>query len=309
MPRTLPLVLLMAVLVGCGPANSQTADDSEDRKARIIANLKHEFPQIANLEIRIDTLKSASGGMDEGQILIDGQAPQPFLISRDDTALYLIASEAIDASRTMEDLAAAQTEADQAAVEEARERGLQLAEATAGLPVRGNPDAPVTIIEFSDFECPYCRLASSTIETVLEQYPDDVKIVYAHFPLGNHPWATPAAIASTCAAQQDNDAFWTLHDLYFADQRVIETTNVIAKSRAALANAGIDLAAWETCATDESSPAYQGASAAVTTQSELGDENGVRGTPAFFVNGRFVNGNQPLTVFVEAIEAARADLQ
>ncbi|MEM6325479.1 MAG: DsbA family protein [Bacteroidota bacterium] len=309
MPRTFTLALLAAVLVGCGPANSQPADSSEERKALLVANLKHEFPQIADLPVSIDTLVAVSAGMDEGTILIAGQPPQPFLVTRDNAALYLVASEAINASRTADELAQARTEAGEAEIAEARERAEALATATAGLPVRGNPNAPVTIIEFSDFECPYCRLASSTVETVLEQYPEDVKLIYAHFPLGNHPWATPAAIASTCAAQQSNEAFWTLHDAYFAQQREIEVTNVIARSRSALSGSGIDLAAWETCATDESSEAYQVVSASVDAQSALGDENGVSGTPAFFVNGRFVNGNQPLTVFVEAIEAARADAE
>ena len=308
MLRTLCLALFAAILVGCGPANSQpAADTSDDRKARIVANLKHEFPQIADMNVTIDTLK-AVGGMDEGAFLIPGQPPQPFIVSRDDTALYLVASDPIDVSRSMEELAAATTEADQAELEEARQRATRLAEATAGLPYRGNADAPVTIVEFSDFECPYCRLASSTVETVLEQYPDDVKLVYAHFPLGNHPWAKPAAIAASCAAQQSNDAFWTLHDLYFAEQQTLETTNVIARSRAALGGAGLDLSAWETCATDEQSRVHQGVAAAVDSQMELGEEHGVRGTPAFFVNGRFVNGNQPLNVFVEAIESAKQDV-
>ena len=307
MLRTLSLALFAAALVGCGPANGQTpADDSDDRKARIVANLKHEFPQIADMNVTIDTLK-AVGGMDEGAFLIPGQPPQPFLVSRDDTALYLIASDPIDVSRSVDELAAAASQADEAELAEARERAAELAEATAGLPVRGNPQAAVTIVEFSDFECPYCRLASGTVEQVLERYPDDVKLVYAHFPLGNHPWAKPAAIAASCAAQQSDDAFWALHDLYFEQQSAIEVDNVIAKSRAAISGMGVDVAAWETCATDADSRVYQGVAAAVDAQMELGDEHGVRGTPAFFVNGRFVNGNQPLDRFVEAIESAKQD--
>lgn len=309
MRRSFPLVLLAALVFGCGPATSQTADSSEDRKAQIVANLKHEFPQIADYDVQIDTLRAIADGMDAGSILISGQPPQPFVITRDNSAMYLVASDPFDASRSLEELAEARSEADAAEVEATRQRAADLAEATAGLPVRGNPTAPVTIVEFSDFECPYCRMASSTVEQILEQYPEDVKVVYAHFPLNIHPWAKPAAIAATCAAQQDTDAFWTLHDLYFEQQSAIETTNVVEKSRAALANAGLDLSVWETCASDANSAAYKGASAAVDTQMALGDGYDVSGTPAFFVNGRFVNGNQPLTVFVEAIEAARADAE
>ena len=305
--RALSLVLVATFVVACGPASGQTANDA-DRKAQIIANLKHEFPQIADLDVRIDTLKAtAVEGMAEGTFLIGGQPPQPFLVTADNSALYLIAADPIDVSRSEEELAEARANASSIEAEEARERAAALAPEVAGLPVRGNPNAPVTIVEFSDFQCPYCSRASATVKTILETYPEDVKLVYAHFPLSNHPWAMPAAIAATCAAQQSDDAFWMLHDLYFSEQQSISTGNVIAKSRAALADAGLDMAAWETCATDESSSAYEGASTAVETQLALGDEYGVRGTPGFFVNGRFVNGNQPLAVFVEAIESAKQD--
>ncbi|OZC01638.1 DsbA family protein [Rubricoccus marinus] len=305
--RALSLAFLATFVVACGPANSQTASGGEDRKAQIIANLKHEFPQVADLDVRIDTLKAAADGMDEGTFLIAGQPPQPFLVTRDNSAMYLIASDPIDVSRSVEELAEARANADSEAEAEARVRSAALASSVAGLPARGPADAPVTIVEFSDFQCPYCSRAAGTVKQVLAAYPEDVKLVYAHFPLGNHPWARPAAIASSCAAEQNNDAFWTLHDLYFDEQSAINTGNVIAKSRAALAGSGIDMAAWSTCATDESSSTYQAAASGVDTQMALGEEYGVRGTPGFFVNGRFVNGNQPMDVFVSAIEAAKQD--
>ena len=306
--RAFSLLLVATFVVACGPANGQTnADNSDGRKAQIVANLKHEFPQIATMNVEIDTLASASGGMDEGSFLIDGQPPQPFLVARDNSKLYLLAADPIDASRSEADLAEARANADSEAAAEARERATEMAAQIAGLPVRGNANAPVTIVEFSDFQCPYCSRASETVETLMETYPEDVKVVYAHFPLDNHPWATPAAIASTCAAQQSDDAFWMLHDMYFADQKAITPQNVIAKSRTALAGASLDMAAWETCATDTKSSAHQGAATAVSEQLALGSEYGVRGTPGFFVNGRFINGNQPLPAFVEAIESAKQD--
>jgi protein-disulfide isomerase len=189
------------------------------------------------------------------------------------------------------------------------DRAAALREATATLPTKGPADARVTIVEFSDFQCGYCRLAANTVETLLQRYPKDVRVVYAHFPLSNHPWATPAAVAATCAAEQSPAAFWTLHDTYFRDQSAFTVANVAARSRAALAGAQIDLDAWNACATDTASPAYQEALAAVQQQTAFGDQLGVTGTPGFFVNGRFVNGNQPIPVFVEAIDAALADAQ
>ena len=305
-PRLLVLALVASGVVGCAPANGQ--DATADREAQILANLVFEYPQLAELDAQIDSLRStATDGLDEGFLVIPGQAPQPILVTADNATLYLLGAPPVDVSRSEAEIAEAIAARDAATNAEAIEQGAALATAVAGLPVRGDADAPVTIVEFSDFECPYCRLASETVETVLARYAKDVKLVYAHFPLSNHPWATPAAIASTCAAQQSTDAFWALHDGYFRDQKSLSTGNVIAKSEGYLAGADLDLGVWRTCAADESSEAYQGAAAAVQSQLALGEQYGVRGTPGFFVNGRPINGNQPVAAFEAAIESALAD--
>jgi len=307
-PRTLAFALLASFIVGCAPANGQ--GPATDREAQIVANLTFEYPQIADLDVSIDSLRSTSTeGLDEGYLVIAGQAPQPILVTGDNKTLYLLGAPPVDISRSVEDIAAAKSIRDAQENAEAIERGAVLAAAVEGLPVRGNASAPVTIVEFSDFECPYCRLASSTVETVLANHKTDVKLVYAHYPLGNHPWAEPAAIAATCAAQQNNDAFWALHDAYFAQQQTITPTNVITKSEAVLASSSIDMATWRSCATDAQSDAYQGAAAAVQSQLALGEEYGVQGTPGFFINGRFVNGNQPIETFEAAIQSALTDPQ
>lgn len=80
-----------------------------------------------------------------------------------------------------------------------------------GAPVRGPADAYVTLVEFSDFQCPYCRNAEPTIEAVLAAHPNDVRLVYKEFPLSFHENALPAALAADCAGQQDQ--FWPMHDL------------------------------------------------------------------------------------------------
>lgn len=292
------LALLVVFTVGCGPASSQSTP--AEREATILANLKFEYPQLEGMPVSVDSLQ-ASGidGLDRGVLIVQGGA-QPFYVTRDGSQLFLLAAPPIDVSRTPEELAAAAATRSESARAETRTRAEALAEATAGLPVRGNPSAPVTIIEFSDFQCPYCRLASATVEQLLARYPDDVKLVYAHYPLGNHAWAEPAAIASTCAAQQQPAAFWTLHDAYFADQRGFTADNVMARSRTLLDGAGVDLQAWTACTTNPAT------ADAVRAQAALGDTYGVAGTPAFFVGGRFINGNQPLDAFVEAVEAAKA---
>ena len=303
MHRLVSAALLAVLALGCGPANSQSPPD---RSAQILANLVHEIPQLDGADLRIDSLE-ASGidGWDRGLLMIPGRGGQPFLVSEDTEALFFLASDEIDVSRTTDALAAARVERLRAEADEAAQVAADLAEAVAGLPARGNPEGAITIVEFSDFECSFCKRASATVEQVLAQNPD-VKLVYAHFPLAMHPWAEPAAVASTCAAQQSQDAFWTLHDAYFEQQRQFTVQTVIPQSRAALAGAGIDLAAWETCATDASSDANQAAAAAVQAQMALGEELGVRGTPAFFVEGRFLNGAQPVTAFEQTLDDVRA---
>ena len=118
----------------------------------------------------------------------------------------------------------------------------------------------------------------------------------------NHPWAKPAAIASVCAAQQDDDAFWTLHDSYFRNQQTIDPSNVLAMSREYLSESGLDFDVWSTCAGNAESEAYQQASNAIDNAMATGGTYGVSGTPGFFVNGRFINGALPLETFEEVID-------
>ena len=266
-----------------------------------------EFPQLGQHRVEIDEIEpSGVDGLSEGTFSINGQQTQRFLVT-DDGQLYLLAADPVDVSRTAEELAAARAEREQAAATEVSERRDQLNEAAAGLPARGNPDAPVTIVEFSDFQCPYCARAAGTVEEVLAKHGEDVRFVYFQYPLGNHPWARPASIAALCAAQQDDDAFWTLHDNYFANQRALNPGNVVAQSRGYLAGSGLDMDAWASCTEDTGSDAHQQAVATLEAHVALAEEFGVTGTPGFFVNGRFVNGAQPLSTFEALIESARQD--
>lgn len=286
----------LAVAQDDAPATPQ----DEARKERILANLKFNIPQLAQIEATIGDLEPSSiEGLDEGTLIIQGQ-PRPFLVTRDDKRLWIVAGEAVDVSRSAEEI-----HAEAAAKESARSE--TLAQAIAGDPVRGNPDAPVTIVEYSDFQCPYCARGYQTMEEVLAKYPEDVKFVFQHFPLDSiHPWARPAAIATECAGDQKPEAFWTLHDAYFANQGSLNAGNLIAKSKEFLAESGIDLAQWETCSSDQSSEAYKAAAAEVQANLETGQELGVSGTPGFFVNGEFLNGAVPLAQFEPLIQQAKA---
>lgn len=288
--------LTLASFAAGAPAAAQ-GDDA--RKERILTNLEHQIPQLRQVNASIDDIEPTDiEGLEQGTLVINGQ-PRPFLVTTDDSKLWLLAGEAVDVSRTTEEIQSEQAEQE-------AERTETLAQAIAGDPVRGNPDAPVTIVEYSDFQCPYCAQGYETMEEVLEKYPNDVKFVFQHFPLTRiHPWAKAASIAAVCAAEQDEDAFWTLHDAYFDNQGDFNVDNVVEKSKEILADSGIDMAAWESCAGDESSEAYQAAETQVEADLAEGQELGVSGTPGFFVNGEFLNGAQPISAFEPLIEAAK----
>ena len=296
-------VLLIAV-GGCRSAG--TAVPSDDLAARILDNLRVEYPTIADVEVTVDSLRETGvDGVLEGQLTIAGQAPQPFLYAGPPAErLYLLAAPPVDVSRDADEVAAAIASRDSLEAAETRSLAERIARETRDLPARGPADAPITIVEFSDFQCPYCARAAGTVAQVLAANPD-VRLVYAHLPLDNHAWAQPAALAATCAAQQTDDAFWALHDLYFRDQRSLTPANVVARSRDALGAANLNLAAWETCVRDTDSQAHQQAAASVAAQTALAGDAGVSGTPGFFINGAFVNGAQPLEVFQQAIEDVR----
>jgi protein-disulfide isomerase len=302
--KLLPLPALTALLLGCSPqpADEATTEEMDPRQTQILANLRYELPQLERLNPSMGAIgRSGIPGLDSGSIIMRvGQETQqqPFLVTHDDKKLYLVASGPIDVSRSTEELATA-------AADKAQEIEEQLLAASEGQPVRGNPDAPITIFEFADFQCPYCARASEIVTEVLAKYPEDVKLVFLHLPLSNHPWARPAAIAAACAAEQEPAAFWELHDYYFANQGQIRRDNVLTKTKDFLGQIGINLAAWSTCAEDASSPSYLSAVSQISRSARLGNTLGVTGTPGFFVNGRMLSGAQPLSEFERVIREAK----
>ena len=117
-----------------------------------------------------------------------------------------------------------------------------------GQPMRGAKDASVTIVEYSDFQCPYCARAHKTMsEQVMTEYGDQVRLVYKNFPLGFHKWTEPAGIASECAYDQDEDAFWKLYDYYFENQQELTPENIKEKSLEVLAGTKVDTDKWGGC--------------------------------------------------------------
>ena len=161
---------------------------------------------------------------------------------------------------------------------------------TAGRPVRGPATAPVEIIEFSDFECPFCLKSVPVVAQVLKTYGDRVRLVYRHYPLNNHPNARPAAEASLCAAEQNK--FWEFHDHLFANQSRLTVPDL--KQHAT--TLGLDATAFNACVDARK---YR---AEVDRDMEAAEEAGVTGTPAFFINGRLLGGAQPFEAFQRVID-------
>ena len=312
MPRPFKTTLgLFLALVACQltPAPTAAQEDPEARKVRILANLKLAYPQLEKMNIKIGEITASDfAGLDEGSFTITNQGrsqPRRFFVTADDTALYMISGEPIDVSRSTEEIQAELDRREQEAAQVAAVRLQELEDSAAGLPTRGNPEAPVLIVEFSDFQCSYCARGANTVEQILEKYGEDVRFVFRHFPLDFHPWAKPASIGTHCAGQQNHEAFWTLHDAYFKNQKQITVGNVLTKSREYLAGTGIDMAAWAACAEDKESAEYKAAVAVIDADMAFGQKLGVSGTPGFFVNGEFLNGAQPLRAFEPLIAKAK----
>jgi protein-disulfide isomerase len=154
--------------------------------------------------------------------------------------------------------------------------------AAEGFPAKGPADAEVTIVEFSDFECPFCSRVLPSLTQVRENYADSVRLVFRQFPLNNiHPRAQKAAEASLCA--HDQDKFWEMHDAMFAEQKSLEVDQLKEKA----ARLGLDIEAFNGCLDGDKYAAQ------VADDLRDGAAAGVSGTPAMFVNGRFVNGAVP----------------
>jgi protein-disulfide isomerase len=156
----------------------------------------------------------------------------------------------------------------------------------------GGKDAKVTIVEYSDFECPFCSRAYPTVKQVMDTYGDDVRLVYRHYPLSFHPQAQKAAEASECAADQGK--FWEFHDLVFANQDLLQGGLTQMKKWAA--DLKLNTGKFNSCL-DSGEKADK-----VLTQMNEGSALGVSGTPGFFINGVSVVGAQPFSTFKQIID-------
>jgi protein-disulfide isomerase len=161
-------------------------------------------------------------------------------------------------------------------------------------PFIGPVDAPVTIVQFAEFQCPYCGKAKEIIDQVMEKYPNQIKMVHRDFPLSFHDRAIPAAVAANCAGEQEQ--YWPMYDVLMSNQRALSETDLSGYAT----KLGLDMDKWNTCRKD---PAQE---QEVQADFEDGTKAGVQGTPAFFINGIFLNGAVPLEKFTAIIDAELA---
>jgi len=157
-------------------------------------------------------------------------------------------------------------------------------------PSRGPENALVTIVEFSDFQCPYCGREFPVIERLMKEYDGKVRLVFRHYPLDFHPFAQKAAEAGACA--QDQGKFWELHDKMFTNQNKLGVDDLKAYAK----SVGLDASKFAKCLDSGEKKAL------VEEDMKAGTAAGVNGTPAFFINGVFVNGAQPYEQMKQTVD-------
>ena len=160
---------------------------------------------------------------------------------------------------------------------------------------KGPATAPVTVFEWSDYECPFCQRAQDVLQRLQGEFADRVRFVFKDFPLRSHPNALPAAIAARCAGAQGR--YWEYHDLLFVAQPDLARDHLIGYAR----RLGLDAPAFTECL--DSARVRD----AVLADQREGRAAGVRATPTFFINQRKIEGALPLEEFRDAIKQALRD--
>jgi len=161
---------------------------------------------------------------------------------------------------------------------------------TDGAPALGPDSAPVTLVEFSDFQCPFCGRVGPTLKQIREEYGEKVRIVFKHLPLDMHRNAPGAHAAAEAAARQGK--FWEMHDKIFANQRELNDEKYLEYA----AEIGLDIEQFKKDVASDSVKAKVDADKSEATRL------GATGTPSFFINGRYLSGARPFEAFKEVID-------
>lgn len=169
---------------------------------------------------------------------------------------------------------------------------LQMNVEVGDAPVFGKTGSPVTIIEFSDFECPYCSKGAETVTQIKKKYGNKVRFAFKHYPLPMHPHAKGAAEASMCVNEQGGDKFWKFHDIAFKNQGKLEKADLEKYAK----DAGAEVKKYNECLDGKKYQAF------IQKDAEMAEKIGVKSTPTFFVNGQILNGALPIEQFSEMID-------
>ncbi len=159
-------------------------------------------------------------------------------------------------------------------------------------PFKGASDAKVTIVEYSDFQCPFCSKAAVIVTELEKKYGKKIKIAFKNYPLPMHSQARMASEAALCANEQNVKFFWKMHDGMFADQTKLDKDSLIATAK----KAGVKEADFKTCLDSEKFKTK------IEEDIAQGQKIGIKSTPTFFVNGKLISGAQPIEVFSELID-------
>jgi protein-disulfide isomerase len=157
-------------------------------------------------------------------------------------------------------------------------------------PVKGKDDARVTIVQFAEYQCYYCNRVNPTLQQLVSDYPNDVRIVFKDFPLGGHSRAMPAAIAAHCAGEQGK--YWEMNQVLLENQDALGDDDFVRHAK----SVGVDAEPFKKCL---GAGAYD---AGIQADLEAGQAAGVSATPSFFVNGVFLSGAQPIEKFRAVID-------
>ena len=167
---------------------------------------------------------------------------------------------------------------------------------------KGNPTAPVTIVEFSDFQCPYCKKLAETVDQLSPDERAKVRVVFHHLPLPMHVWARPAAEAAACAQLQGPEVFWALHDELFANQEKLDQNSfkpmILGLARS---TKGLDVPKFQECTENQLSLGL------VLRDMNLASLNDINSTPTLFINGHRVSGIRDKGQLIDLIHEAEKE--
>ena len=169
---------------------------------------------------------------------------------------------------------------------------------TKGAPSMGPDNAPVRIVEFADFQCPYCGMMYKELKPMLEKYKGKIKLTFMQFPLPFHPWAMQAAVASQCAFKQKPEAFWDFYDFYYRNQKDLNPANIEEKSIEEARKIGLNVKEFKKCLKDPSTKDE------INKFIQEGKKLQVNATPTFFINGKIVPGAVPPSQLEKYIQEA-----